>query len=69
MEEIIVMGLTPELYAEEIVKYNVTPVVASYDNAKAISEAAEHQGIEIRGLIAADTGMGRIGYMTDSDEI
>lgn len=68
MEEIIVMGLTPELYAEEIVKYNVTPVVASYDNAKAISEAAEHQGIEIRGLIAADTGMGRIGYMTDSDE-
>ena len=31
MEEIIVLGLTPDLYAEEIVKYNVTPVVASYD--------------------------------------
>lgn len=68
MEEIIVMGLTPDLYADEIVKYNMTPVVASYENARAISEAAEHQGVEIRGLIAADTGMGRIGYMTDSDE-
>lgn len=68
MEEIIVMGLIPDMYAEEIVKYNVTPVVTAFGNAKAISDAAEEQGVEIMGMIAIDTGMGRIGYMTDTAE-
>lgn len=65
LEEIIMLGLTPDMYADIIVKYNITPVVNSAANAAAISEAAEPHGVTIEGLVAIDTGMGRIGYLAD----
>lgn len=68
MEEIIMLGLTPDMYADTIVKYNITPMVNSFENAKVIGECAKRQGKEVEGLIAVDTGMGRIGYLTDDDE-
>ena len=68
MEDIIMLGLTPDMYADTIVKYNITPVVNSAANAKAISDAAESHGVEVSGLVAIDTGMGRIGYLTDDEE-
>ena len=64
-EEIIMLGLTPDMYADTIVKYDITPVVCSSENAKAISEAAGRAGKVVFGLIAVDTGMGRIGYLAD----
>ncbi len=67
-EEIVKLGLTPDIYADIIVEYNITPVVSSYENARAMSEAAESHGVEIRGLIAIDTGMGRIGYLVDDEK-
>lgn len=67
-ETIIVMGLIPDLYTEEIVKYDITPVVSSFENAKAISDTAHRYNKNLPILIAIDTGMGRIGYMTDCDE-
>lgn len=63
-EEIIILGLTPEFYADIIVQYDLTPVVCSSSNAAAISLAAEKAGKTVSGLIAVDTGMGRIGYQT-----
>ncbi|QAT44037.1 alanine racemase [Aminipila luticellarii] len=65
--EIIMLGLTPDMYADTIVKYNITPVVCSSENAKAISVAAEAEGKTVKGLIAVDTGMGRIGYLPDDE--
>lgn len=67
-EEIIILGLTPDLYADTIVEYNITPVVCNSSNAAAISEAAEKAGKLVHGLIAIDTGMGRIGYLTEDPE-
>lgn len=67
-DEILVLSLTPDMYAEELVKYDLSPVVCSYENAKAISDAALAAGKALKCYIAADTGMGRIGYMTVSDE-
>ncbi|MDO4395883.1 MAG: alanine racemase [Clostridia bacterium] len=64
-EEIIMLGLTPDMYADTIVEYDITPVVCDSLNAKAFSDAAAKAGKTVRGLIAVDTGMGRIGYMTD----
>ncbi len=64
-EEIICLGLTPDLYADVVVKYDITPVVCNSDNAAAFSEAAKAAGKTISGLIAVDTGMGRIGYLAD----
>lgn len=67
-EEIIMLGLTPDMYADTIVNYNITPVVNCSDNASAISMAAKKAGKTVSGLIAVDTGMGRIGYLADDIE-
>lgn len=67
-EDIIMLGLTPDLYADVIAEYDITPVVCDFANAKAISDAAEKMGKTVSGLIAIDTGMGRIGYLADEIE-
>ena len=67
-EEIIMLGLTPDLYADTIVQYGITPVVCSSSNAAAIAKAAEKAGKTVSGLVAVDTGMGRIGYLPDDAE-
>ncbi len=64
-EEIIMLGLTPDMYADTIVDYDITPVVCDATNAKAISDEAAKKGKVVSGLIAVDTGMGRIGYLAD----
>ena len=66
LEEIIVLGLTPDPYIDTIIEYRLTPVVCDYENAEAISRAAARANIIINGYLAIDTGMGRIGYDTDN---
>ena len=67
-EEIIMLGLTPDIYADTIVNYDITPVVCDSANAKAFSDAAAEAGKVVSGLIAVDTGMGRIGYLADEPD-
>lgn len=68
-EEIIMLGLTPDMYADTLLQYDITPVVCSSENAAAISDAAASVGKTVSGFIAVDTGMGRIGYLaTDISE-
>lgn len=62
LEEILVLGLTPDPYVDTIVEHRLTPVVYGFKNAQAISREAEKSDIIIKGFIATDTGMGRIGY-------
>lgn len=66
LEEIIVLGLTPDPYIDTIIEYRLTPVVCDYENAESISRAAAKANIIINGYLAIDTGMGRIGYDTDN---
>lgn len=68
VEEIIMLGLTPDIYADTIVRYNITPTVNCSENARAISEEAKKYGVEVRGFVAIDTGMGRVGYLPDDEE-
>ena len=56
------------MYADVIVEYDLTPVVCDSSNAKAISDAAVAAGKIVSGLIAVDTGMGRIGYLADDTD-
>ncbi|MEG1164410.1 MAG: alanine racemase [Anaerovoracaceae bacterium] len=67
-EPIIMLGLTPDMYADTIIEYDITPVVCDSANAKAFSDAAANVGKTVSGLIAVDTGMGRIGYIADNTD-
>lgn len=67
-EEILMLGLTPSMYADTLVKYDITPVVCEAENARAISDAACAAGKTVDGFIAVDTGMGRIGYLSIDDD-
>ena len=59
------LGLTPDMYADTIVDYDITPVVCASENAAAFVAAAKAKGKTVHALIAVDTGMGRIGYLAD----
>ena len=67
-EEIIILGLTPDMYASTIVDYDITPVVCNSENAAAFDAAAKAAGKTVKGLLAVDTGMGRIGYLADETD-
>jgi alanine racemase len=56
------------MYASTIVDYDFTPVVNDAANAAVIDAAAKAAGKVVNGLIAVDTGMGRIGYLADEIE-
>lgn len=62
-EQIISLSLTPNFYSNVLVEYDITPVINSLENARAISKTAAAAGKTVSGFIAADTGMGRIGYL------
>lgn len=62
-EQILVLGLIPSIYANEIVSHDLTPVVCDFDNAAAFSAAAQAAEKTVSVLIKIDTGMGRIGYV------
>ncbi len=64
-EEILILGITPDPYADTIAEYNLAPVVCSFENAEAISRAAMKTYKTIYGYVAIDTGMGRIGYIPE----
>lgn len=66
-EEIIMLGLTPDMYADVLLKYDITPVVCHLSNAEGISNEAVKAGKTVSALIAVDSGMGRIGYLTDDE--
>ncbi|MFR6257278.1 MAG: alanine racemase, partial [Anaerovoracaceae bacterium] len=65
LEEIIVLYPVQDPFVDTIIQHRLTPVVCDYKNAEAISRAAQKENIIIKGYIAVDTGMGRIGYNPD----
>ncbi|MBT4364368.1 MAG: alanine racemase [Desulfobacteraceae bacterium] len=62
---ILILGYTPLSDAEEIVKYDLTQTVCSFDNAYVLSEAAGNIGKKIKIHLKVDTGMGRLGLLSD----
>lgn len=58
---IIILGCTVPSAAPDAVHYKLTATVCETELAKALSEAAVHQGLQAKAHIKIDTGMGRIG--------
>lgn len=52
-------------YLEEVVKYNLTSAIFSYEKAKKLSDEAIRQNKLAKIHIALDTGMSRIGFQAD----
>ena len=67
-EDIIMLGLVPDMYADTVVKYDIIPAVCDSENVKAFDAEAHRQGKVCKVILVADTGMGRIGYQADDIE-
>lgn len=67
-DEIILFCLVPDICADIIIKYDLIPVISSFEKAKAFSDEAVIRNTKIKGFLAIDTGMGRIGLLADDAE-
>ncbi|MCX7884953.1 MAG: alanine racemase [Caloramator sp.] len=66
---ILVLGFTPPVFAKEIVEYDITQTVFSYELAEAISAEAKKQNKISKIHIKLDTGMGRVGFIADDNAV
>jgi alanine racemase len=64
-----IFGYTPPSLAEALIRYELTQTVFSYQNASELSELAISKGKKIKIHIKVDTGMGRLGLVTDCGAI
>lgn len=58
---ILMLGLIDPQDAGVVVDYDITQVVCEMELAKALSQAAQQQGKQVKVHLKVDTGMGRIG--------
>lgn len=64
---ILLLGASMDNDIEDIINFDVTPNVFSYEFAKAISYVAEKKEKVTKIHIKLDTGMSRIGYVVSDD--
>ena len=61
-EPILILGRTPVSAFADAIRENIRPTIFCYEDALALSDAAEKLGTTARFHFAVDTGMGRIGF-------
>ncbi|MGN1315701.1 MAG: alanine racemase [Acutalibacteraceae bacterium] len=66
---ILILGHIPCGDYDNIVKYQITPAVSDYDEARLLSQAARKAGRVAKFHIAVDTGMSRIGFACDETSV
>ena len=64
---ILIFGYTPPDQADTLIKYDLTQSVYSYKAARVLSEYAVQKGTKICVHIKADSGMGRLGVLLNSN--
>jgi alanine racemase len=64
-EDILVMGASPRIAAEPLVRSGVICACGDLDYALAMKEAAERTGRPARVHVKIDSGMGRTGFLPD----
>ncbi len=60
--QINILGVTPSTLFDDLIEYDLEPVVFSYEYAKKLSECAKTKNKTVKIHFAVDTGMGRIGF-------
>lgn len=66
---ILILGYTDPRCASDLQKYNVFQCVFSYEYGYLLSECARKKGVEVGIHIKIDTGMGRIGFKCNDNEL
>lgn len=64
---ILILGYTPLDFAEDLIRKNIEQTVYSLEYAMGLSEIALKEGKEMNIHIAVDTGMGRLGFLTNEE--
>ena len=68
-EPILLLGDTCDGQLENIIKYNLTPAIFSYDTAQKLNMLARWSGVTCPVHLKIDTGMSRIGFACDERSI
>lgn len=66
---VLILGYTSPSQYEELVSHDITQTVYSVDAARKLSDEALRQGKRAKVHIAVDTGMTRIGFMTNAASV
>ncbi len=64
---ILILGCSPEVDVEEIIKNEITQAIPDVQTAEMFSKAAVKLGKNIKVHLKADSGMGRIGFICHDD--
>ena len=65
---ILILGYTPVAAFAETVRQDIRPAIFRYEDALALSQAAQELGKTAKFHIAVDTGMSRIGFQVTQDD-
>ena len=66
---ILVLGYCDDIQYPELIEWNITPTIYSYEMADALNHAAREAGKVVDIHIKIDTGMGRIGFLVEDQTI
>lgn len=64
-----ILGVTPDTQFNDLIEYDLEPVVFSYEYAKSLSEFAKDKNKIAKVHLAVDTGMGRIGFFPTKESV
>jgi len=60
---ILILGITPVEFSEELVRYELTQAVEDVAYARACAAAAQKEGKRLKIHVKVDTGMSRLGFL------
>ena len=66
---ILVLGYSHAYQYDEMIRFNITPTIYSYEMAQNFNQAAREAGITADIHIKIDTGMSRIGFLTEESSV
>ncbi len=65
---ILILGYTPDAFASELAKHDITQTLVDEEAAQAMSRAAVAAGVTVKAHIKIDTGMSRAGLFAQGEE-
>jgi len=66
---ILILGYTPAYQSLEVLKYDITPTVFTYEHGKELSKTASSLGKVAKMHIKIDTGLRRLGFLPSKRSI